>query len=37
MPAGKNIETVTLEDALKACDLPRSIGKYEENEVLVNT
>lgn len=37
MPAGKNIETVTLEDALKACDLPRNIWKYEENEVLVNT
>lgn len=37
MPAGKNIETVTLEEALKACDLPRNIWQYEWNEVLINT
>lgn len=37
MPAGKNIETVTLEEALKACDLPRNIWQHEWNEVLVNT
>lgn len=36
IPAGKNIETITLEDALECFKLPRNLGEYEGEEVLVN-
>lgn len=32
---GQHLETITLEEALKLFDLPRSIGKYEDKEVTV--
>jgi len=28
MPAGKNIETITLKEALQAFSLPRDVGDY---------
>lgn len=33
LPAGKNIETVTIEDALKMFALPRVVGMYEGKEM----
>lgn len=37
LPAGKTIETITLEEALQAFALPRSLGKREGEEVLAST
>lgn len=37
IPAGKTIETITLEEALQAFALPRSLGKRENEEVLTST
>lgn len=37
IPAGKTIETITLEEALQAFALPRSLGKRENEEVLAST
>ncbi|MFW5943680.1 MAG: type I DNA topoisomerase, partial [Bacteroidota bacterium] len=34
---GQHIETITLEEALKLFELPRNIGNYEGNEVIVST
>ncbi|MCF8334968.1 MAG: type I DNA topoisomerase [Bacteroidales bacterium] len=34
---GQHIETITLEEALKLFDLPRKLGTYEGNEVIVST
>lgn len=36
IPAGKNIETITLEEALQAFTLPREIGKYKWETVVAN-
>jgi DNA topoisomerase-1 len=33
---GQHLETITLEEALKLFDLPRNLGKYEDEEVLVS-
>lgn len=37
IPSGKSIETITLEEALQAFMLPRSLGKWEGEEVLAST
>ena len=37
LPAGKTIETITLEEALQAFALPRSLGKREGEEVSAST
>ena len=37
MPAGKNIETITLEEALQAFALPRTLGTYQGEEVSTST
>ncbi len=37
IPAGKTIETITLEEALQAFALPRSLGKREGEEILAST
>lgn len=37
IPAGKTIETITLEEALQAFALPRSLGKREGEEVSAST
>ena len=37
MPAGKNIETITLEEALQAFALPRILGTYQGEEVSTST
>jgi len=34
---GQHIETITLEEALKLFDLPRSLGNYEDAEVIVSS
>jgi DNA topoisomerase I len=34
LPTGKNIETVTLEDALKMFALPRNIGQYDAQDMV---
>lgn len=34
MPAGKKIETITLEEALKAFELPRVVGEDEQGNVI---
>jgi len=34
---GQHIETITLEEALKLFNLPRSLGEYEEEEVIVSS
>jgi DNA topoisomerase-1 len=36
IPAGLSIETITLEDALQAFELPRELGVYEGQKVLAN-
>jgi DNA topoisomerase-1 len=36
IPSDKNIETITLEDALQCFTLPRNLGNHEGEEVLVN-
>ncbi|MCF8227631.1 MAG: type I DNA topoisomerase [Bacteroidales bacterium] len=36
MRKGQSIETITLEEALKLFDFPRSIGEYEGKELTVN-
>lgn len=36
IPAGKNIETITLEEALQAFTLPRNLWKYKGDEVSAN-
>lgn len=37
MPAGKSLETITLDEALEAFALPRVLGQYEGNEVSAST
>lgn len=37
MPAGKNIETITLEEALQAFALPRTLGNYQGEEISTST
>ena len=37
MRTGQNLETLTLQEALDAFALPRSLGEYEGQEVTVNT
>lgn len=37
IPAGKSLETITLEEALEAFALPRILGNYEGNEVSAST
>lgn len=37
IPAGKTIETITIEEALQAFALPRSLGEREGEEVLAST
>lgn len=37
IPAGLNIETITLEDALSAFSLPRELGEYEGKPVQANS
>lgn len=36
MRKGQSIETITLKEALKLFDFPRSIGEYEDKEMTVN-
>lgn len=37
IPTGKSLETITLEEALQAFALPRSLGTYQGEEVLAST
>lgn len=37
LPAGKTIETITLEEALQAFALPRTLGNYQNEEVSAST
>ena len=35
MPKGKSIETITLDEALEAFRLPRTIGRFEDSDVVI--
>ena len=37
LPAGKSMETITLEEALELFKLPRNIGEYEGSSVVIGT
>jgi DNA topoisomerase-1 len=36
IPTGKTIETITLEEALEAFALPRTLGKWENEEITTS-
>jgi DNA topoisomerase-1 len=37
IPTGKTIETITLEEALSAFALPRTVGKRENEDIIAST
>lgn len=37
LPVGKNMESITLEDAIELFKLPRNLGKFEDEDVIIGT